>query len=301
MNQILNKENCIQNMIPKKIQALFDFIDYLDGNKKEYIEKYIPICNELIILSNQRNKLNPNKNYIDKQKYDTIQEKIVEKFSPITLNIFKPITNKLRELEIWSGDDTYDSIWNSNSSAILNFKENFKSEDVPEIINYKNKYLSFRKETNTDFLCLTFAFNALDDTLKELFDFFKNTENNEFDSFETKTIKVDNIREALQGFMGDKSKNVKFSIPTDAFFDNPDDKQTKKQITNIKNELIMGDKFQVGDIPNNTGQVTIGKENKTIVNDKEGLTQKSFNWQKTGIIIATVLAIATIVLMIIFR
>ncbi len=31
-------------MIPKEIQRIFDFIDFLDENKKQYIEVYLPIC-----------------------------------------------------------------------------------------------------------------------------------------------------------------------------------------------------------------------------------------------------------------
>jgi FtsZ-binding cell division protein ZapB len=92
-------------MIPQKIQALFDFIDFLDANKKEYIEKYIPLCNELSELDKQRSKLKPNENYKDKQSYECIQKEIKEKFEPITDNIYKPVTNKLRELGIWSRDD----------------------------------------------------------------------------------------------------------------------------------------------------------------------------------------------------
>jgi hypothetical protein len=38
-------------MLPQKILALFDFIDYLDMNKRDYIEKYIPICDDLEILN----------------------------------------------------------------------------------------------------------------------------------------------------------------------------------------------------------------------------------------------------------
>jgi hypothetical protein len=286
-------------MIPKKIQALFDFIDFLNKNKREYIEKYIPLCNELKILFNQREELNSNSNYIDKQESDKIQVQISEKFSPITLNIYNPITNKLRELEIWSGDDTYSSIWNNNSSAIFDFKENFKTEDVSQIMKYKQKYLSFRRETNTDFLCLTFVFHYLDEILKELFSFFKDTTENEFDSFETKTIEVNNLSEAIKSFMENKVKNVKFSIPSKTVYNNYNEKQIQNSTTNIKNELIMGDKFQVGDIPNNKGQVIIGNENKTNVSDKDNSTQKSFKWQKTSVIITTVLAIITIVLMII--
>ncbi len=38
------------NMIPLRIRALFDFIDFLDSNKAEYIKTYIPLCNELVQL-----------------------------------------------------------------------------------------------------------------------------------------------------------------------------------------------------------------------------------------------------------
>jgi hypothetical protein len=286
-------------MIPHTIQALFDFIDYLDNNKREYIEKYIPLCKELENLDNQRNDLKPNENYIDKQQYDNIQNKIKEKFSPITSNIYIPISNKLRELEIWSGDETFSSIWNNNSSTISNFKRGFTSEDVLVVMQYKQKYFSFRTETNSDFLCLSFAFRNLDEILKELFDFFKDTNENEFESFETKTIKVNSMKEAVKGLIENKGKNVKFSIPTKTFCDSPNETQIQNSSTNIKNEIIMGDKIQVGDIPNNSGQISIGKENTTKISNSDEFTKKSFHWQKWGIIIATILAIIAIVVAII--
>lgn len=286
-------------MIPQKIQALLDFIDYLDKNKKVYIEKYVPLCNELKVLHSQREKLNPRNNYTDKQEYDKIQTQIEEKFKPITQNIYNPITSKLRELGIWSGDNTYNSIWNNNSPAIYDFKENFMTEDISKIMESKQKYLSFRREINTDFLCLIFVFHNLDEILKELFDFFKDTNENEFDSFETKKIEVNSIDEAFKRFRENPTENISFTIPMQSFSNIPINKATGTNTTNIKNELIMGDKFQVGDIPNNSGQITIGNENKTSVNEKDNLTRKSFNWQKTGIIVATVLAIVTIILMII--
>lgn len=246
-------------MIPQKIQALFDFIDYLDRNKIEYIEKYIPLCNELNNLATQRAKLNPNKNYIDKQRYDKIQNQITEKFQPITQNIYIPVLNKLRELEIWAGDDVFTSIWNSNISAISDFKKNFTPEDVLQVINYKQKYLSFRIDTNTNFLCLQFVLQNLDEILKELFDFFKDTNENKFDSFETKTIEVNSMEDAVKGFIETKGKNVKFSFPNKDFFKSPDRAFAQTSSTNVNNEIIMGDKFQVGDITNNSGQIIIGK------------------------------------------
>ena len=286
-------------MIPQKIQALLEFIDYLDKSKKVYIEKYIPLCDELKVLYNQREQLYPKNNYTDKQEYDKIQAQIAERFKPITQNIYIPITDKLRELGIWSGDDTFNSIWNNNSSVIYDFKENFKTEDIFQIMESKHKYLSFRKETNTDFLCLIFAFHNLDEILKELFDFFKDTNENEFDSFETKKIEVDSIGEAFKRFKENPNENIKFTIPTETLFHKTIENEIITNTTNIKNELVMGDKFQIGDISNNSGQITVGNENKAKMNDKDDLTKKSYNWQKAGIIIATVLTIATIALMII--
>jgi hypothetical protein len=249
-------------MIPKKILALFDFIDYLDKNKRKYIEKYIPLCNELLNLDEQRNKLKPDSNYIDKQEYDNIQNQISVKFSPILSNIYIPISDKLKELSIWSGDETYSSIWNNNISAISDFKRDFTSEDVVQVMKYKDKYLTFRIETNTNFLCLSLILQELDEIFKALFDFFKDTNENEFDSFETKTIKVDSVEEAVKGFIENKGKNIKFSLPAKNLYNGLAETQIQKNPTNIKNEIIMGDKIEVGDISNNSGQIMVGKDIK---------------------------------------
>lgn len=249
-------------MIPEKIQALFAFIDYLDTNKIEYIEKYIPLCDELNKLDIQRSKLRPKSNYIDKQKYDDIQKEISEKFQPITENIYIPVLNKLKELEIWSGDDVFTSIWNNNISAIYNFKESFESDDIPKVLSYKQKYLSFRRETNSNFLCLQFVLSNLDDIYKELFDFFKDSSENEFESFEARTVETDNIQDAVKAFVDNKGKNVRFSIPQESLLDYQNVKQYLPQLLNIKNEIIMGHKIQVGDITNNSGQIVIGENIK---------------------------------------
>ena len=62
----------------------------------------------------------------------------------------------------------------------------------------------------------------------------------------------------------------------------------------------MGDKIQSGDISNNKGPVSVGKGNKTNFNsDDDDLSKKTFNWQKWGIIVGTVLAIIAIIVTII--
>ena len=287
-------------MIPEKIKALFDFIDYLDENKSEYIEKYLPLCAELEILDAERSSLKPSKNYIDKQQYDKVQSQIKEKFAPILSYIFDPLTGKLKELNIWTGDSTFSSIWNNNISAISDFKKDFLPEDVPTIFQYKQKYLSFRTDTNSNFLCLSLVFNELDEIMKELFDFFKDSPTNEFDSFETKIIEANNIEDAIKKMANNKEKNLSFSIPAKTFFEKPSEKQEPAPIQKIKNKIIMGDKIKVGDISNNKGPVSVGKDNLTKVNDKDDFSVKSFNWQKWGIIIGTILSVAAIIVAIVF-
>ena len=289
-------------MIPQKIQALFDFIDFLDNYKNEYIEKYIPLCNELKELDKQRSILKPKENYKDKQSYERIQQEIKEKFEPITENIYKPITYKLQEFGIWSGDDVYTSIWNNNISEIEDFKRNFSQEDTKQIFHYKHKYLRFRTETNNDFLCLSFVFSNLDEIFKVLFDFFKDTQENEFESFEAKTIEVKDFNEVARKLKDNLGKNVRYSIPTETIFGKRQT-QPNTKIADIKNEFNvfnMEDKIEIGSISNNSGQITVGKDNKTEVNTNDNPSKKSFNWQKWGIIIATIIAIIGIIVTIIY-
>lgn len=283
-------------MIPQKIQALFDFIDFLDVNREKYIEKYIPLCDNLRELDKQRSILKPNENYKDKKSYECIQKEIKEKFEPITENIYKPVTSKLRELGIWSGDDVYTSIWNNNISAIEDFKRNFSEEDLEQVFNYKEKYLFFRTETNNDFLCLSFVFSNLDEIYKTLFDFFKDTKENEFDSFEAKTIEVGDFGEIAKHLKDNIAKNVKYSIPTETMFDRKQTKATTERLeTNHFNVFNMGDKIEVGNISNNKGQINLGKDNKIEVDTNNELSKKSFNWQKWGIIIGSILALIAII------
>jgi hypothetical protein len=285
-------------MIPPKINALFEFIDYLDKNRTEYIEKYLPLCNELKQLDNLRHALRPNDNYKDKQSYDNIQKQIAEKFEPITENIYKPIREKLLELRIWSGDDVYSSIWNNNITEIADFRRSFSAEDTNQVFRYKEKYLNFRTKTNSDFLCLSFIFSNLDEILKELFDFFKDSKENEFDSFETKTIEVGSVAEIAQSIKENIGKNLKYSIPTETVFSKKQTIPTSDNV-DIKNEFNvfnMGDKIEVGNLSNNSGQIIIGNDNKTKTIDNDEIAQKSFRWQKKHSIIAIIISIIGLVI-----
>lgn len=288
-------------MIPDKIQSLFDFIDFLHSITENYIVNYIPLVKELEVLADKRSELKPLDNYSKKEKYNLIQKEIEYKFPTITENIYEPFTQKLLELEIWSGDDTYSSIWNSNIEAISKFKNEFESEDVAIVMEYKKKYLSFRTETHSNFLCLGLIFQELDEIFKELFDFFKDTEENEFENFEAKELKVNSVEDLVKSISENKTNNVKYSLPIDSFIEKREQLSHSSNSLNFHNyETIMGDKIIAENIPNNSGVINVAKNNKSETNSNDELAVKTFNWQRFGIISATILMVIAIIIAIIY-
>lgn len=288
-------------MISSKIQSLFDFIDFLHSNKENYIVNYTPLIKELEVLADKRSELKPLDNYSKKEKYNLIQKEIEDKFPTITENIYKPFTQKLIELEIWSGDDTYSSIWNSNIEAISKFKNEFESADVAIVMDYKKKYLSFRTETHSNFLCLGLIFQELDEIFKELFDFFKDTEDNEFEYFEAKELKVNSVEDLVKSISENKTNNVKYSLPIESFIEKREQQSHSTNSLNFHNyETIMGDKIIAENIPNNSGVINVGKNNKSETNSNDELAVKTFNWQRFGIISASILMVIAIIIAIIY-
>ena len=176
-----------KNTISQEVWNLFYFIDFLDNNKSEYL-KYIPLCDELTELLNQRSKYDEYGNYKDKLQYDAFSRPIKEKDDILKSNIYNPIECKLKELDIIHGK--FPSISIGDGLAMCKLRDNFTKYDVEIILQYKKKYLDFRTETNTDFHCLSEIYYELDRKLKILFDRFKDTNENEFESFEAKTIQL---------------------------------------------------------------------------------------------------------------
>lgn len=195
-------------MIIDRIKALFNFIEFLHSNIDNF-KGYDILINELYSLDKERNKLNPRINFVDKLKYDEIQAQIKDKFEVINKEIIQQIQDKSNELNICDWNET-NTLWNYNIEEINKLKENFNLDAIPEILRYKNKYLEFRTKTNCDYF-QTFFFSDLDKILKVLFDFFKESVENEFEAFETKSIQVNDVSEAISLL---NKGHIKFIIPT---------------------------------------------------------------------------------------
>lgn len=210
-------------MITDKIKALFQFIEFLHSNIENF-KQFDNTINELFLLAKERKKVSPRLNFKDKLKYDKVQAEIKDKFKVIQDSIITQIQAKGTELNICDLNNP-ETLLNLNISEIRNLKENFSKDDIPEILKHKSKYLEFRTKTNCTYF-QDFFFSYLDEILKVLFDFFKDSSENEFETFETKTIQVNGFCEVADQF---QKGNKKVSFPIEDLLKPSNVQHTEKE------------------------------------------------------------------------
>lgn len=283
-------------MVPAEIQKLFYFIEYLDRRKAELMQ-YIPLCDELIKLNAERFKLNSHSNYKDKFREDEIEAEIEEKIKPITDYIQNPIRDKIIELEIWSGSFSDFSLWNKYYGIISSFKEEFVREDVEQVLKYKKMYLDFRTDTNTDFVVLHSIFRGFDEILKQLFDFFKDTKDDEFEAFENK-VNVGSLREGIEHMLL-SGKPGSFTIPNEAILPHKghsklEDRVSIYNISNNIEKLSVKNKVETkGD--NNTVISGVSRSKIDIGNSSPTPKKGAGFWAITSVIIAVITLIVALI------
>lgn len=194
-----------------KINALFQFIEYLHSNIDNF-NLNNDLINELELLNNERQKVSRKTTFIEKLKYDEVQAEIEKKFKVLQDNTANSIKANAKRLNVCNFDNEPNYNFNGIESEIYQLKENFSNKDLPEIFKHKSQYLEYRTNTHKTFLCLQLFFDKLDEIAKSLFDFFKETERNEFEGVETKAILVNDISEAVKLFQLGHSK---FTLPND--------------------------------------------------------------------------------------
>ena len=213
-------------MITDKIKALFQFIEYLHSNIDNF-NQYNGLIKELDQLNEERNQLKPRNNYKDKQQYDEVQAEFESKFKDLQDNTANLIKAKAKELNVCNFDTEPNYSFNDVETEIRQLKDNFSNKDLPEIFRHKSLYLEYRSQTHGTFYSLQIFFDKLDKIAKSLFDYFKkDTEQNEFEPFETKAIPVNSIAEAIQRF---KQGQTKFSLPTSVLLNPSTDEKPQNE------------------------------------------------------------------------
>lgn len=221
-------------MIPGEIRTLFQFIEYLHSNIDNF-NQYNDLAKELEGLIKERAGLSPESNYKDKAQYNKVQVELETKFDKLQDNTANLIRAKAKELDIWRFEDDPICRFDGIRNDIHELKENFSNEDLPEIFKHKNLYFEYRISTHKTFLSLEMFFEGLDKLTESLFDYFKDTTENEFEAFETKAIPVKDVEE-LDKLL--KKGHKKFTLPHP--FLNP---STIQQQTNKKTPQTLKECF----------------------------------------------------------
>lgn len=234
-------------MITPKIKALFQFIDYLHSNIDNF-NLNNDLIKELELLDEESQKVRSKLTFKDKLKHDEVQAEIETKFKTLQGNTANLIKAKAKELNVCNFDYKLNYNFNGIEAEIQQLKENFSKDDLAEILKHKQHYIEYRTNTHSSFLSLSHFINELDEITKSLFDYFKDTEQNEFEAFEKKTIKVNSIEEAIQIFNNKEHKDERFLL--NSFFDeqeqtNPTYKSYKYQIENNGCFIVNVDKDNV--------------------------------------------------------
>jgi len=113
-------------------------------------------------------------------KYDEVHSEIEGQLKVIKESIINPIKSKVIELNICNLDKI-ETLRNWYRMEILQLKENFSNDDLPEILSHRKKYIEYRLKTKAEnFYFTAFFFEDLDEILKELFEFFNKSGQNEF-------------------------------------------------------------------------------------------------------------------------
>jgi hypothetical protein len=197
-------------MITPKIKSLFQFIEYLHSNIDNF-NLNNDLIKELELIKEERNKVSSKNTFTEKLRYDKLQAELESKFKVLQDNTANLIKDKAKELKVCNFDNEPNYSFYGIETEILKLKDNFSNEDLPEIFLHKNQYIEYRTSTHKTFLSMAFFFSDLDRITKSLFDYFKETEQNEYEAFETKAIQVNSIEDAVKGF---SKGQTKFIIPT---------------------------------------------------------------------------------------
>lgn len=176
-------------MLTKRIENLFDFIDYLHLQINYFKSKEV-LIDELANLLQQKKLIKPSENYKNKIIYDSLQKQVEEIFFIVEAEIINPIKNKITELDI---ADISTPIVNLKAhSDLFDLQNKFQLQDLDRIFSARKNYLEFRQSTKIDYY-LQFFFFELDRTLKEFYDYFKDENSNEFEDLDSSVINVENI------------------------------------------------------------------------------------------------------------
>ena len=145
---------------------VLEFIDYLHENRS-YMKDDVRTIERVRGIHEKQHHLKPKDNYKDARKFKELQTEMESELDNLTWNNL--ITSKAKELNLYEGDSTTDLRNNLNPAIHL---DSIKPAEEAEIIEAKDKYLTFRKETGFCSFMTGLLFHDLDSALISFFGAF---------------------------------------------------------------------------------------------------------------------------------
>lgn len=188
-------------MITERVQNLFDFIDWLHS-QTEYFLSQQQLVDELNEIRAEQNKLSSTKHFKDREKFDSLQRELLEKFAVVETRIINPIYEKIKFYDV---TDISTPIVNLKAlEDLLHLKNNYDEQDLIKIQKAKNQYIIYRVKTHWQpYFSFQLFFSDLDRELYEYFKFFE--QDNEVEYISTKTVKAESLEDLVMQFTGRKN------------------------------------------------------------------------------------------------
>ncbi len=146
--------------------AVLEFIDYLYDYRSD-MRGDIETIKEMSRIREKQSSLKPREYYEDKRKYDECEKAFMKELESLTFDNL--ITSKAKELGLYK-NSTIEIRNNLNVTAHL--LSDIKPSEAEKIVKAKDKYLTFRKDTDFCNFLTGLLFHDLDLALIEFFGAF---------------------------------------------------------------------------------------------------------------------------------
>lgn len=147
-------------------KSILEFIDYLHKNRS-YMKDDVRTIEKIRGIGGKQHRLKPKESYKDARKFNELQTEMESELNSLTWNNL--IIEKAKELKLYE-NSTLDI--RNRLNTTMHLMDDIKPAEEAEIIEAKEKYLTFRKETDFCSFLTGFLFMDLDRALTEFFGAF---------------------------------------------------------------------------------------------------------------------------------
>lgn len=185
-------------------KSILEFIEYLYENRG-YMKDDVRTIERVRGIHEKQHHLKPKDNYKDAREFKEIQSGKKSELDNLTWNNL--ITSKAKELNLYEGDSTTDLRNNLNPAIHL---DSIKPAEEAEIIEAKDKYLTFRKETGFCSFMTGLLFHDLDSALISFFGAFTDVSDMKRTQSEPPTPQpeADPVETIINNFNGDSVNDI---------------------------------------------------------------------------------------------